>query len=213
LFHANLAPFFCQDYCNAYYTECFSLAGSSRKLELLSRPILKEHAMYMDSFLRQLLHIISRYLLFPFPTDLSQRFFGSGILKGTPCIYSFTCTDTIPSSLKGTLCICLLSGIVSTTNSSRLPKLGGGDEQSSNTKNTTLPTTSSSPPESKQCAIQEFSCWLPLPFASGAYIYSFLGWASQALQTHCGPETRMFLEWALLLFLGRVAASLEVDAG
>jgi hypothetical protein len=41
-------PFF-QEICNAYYTECFSLAGSSRKLELLSRPILKEHAMYMDS--------------------------------------------------------------------------------------------------------------------------------------------------------------------
>jgi hypothetical protein len=32
----------------------------SRKLELLSSLILKEHDMYMDSFLRQLLHIISR---------------------------------------------------------------------------------------------------------------------------------------------------------
>jgi len=42
----------------------------SRKLELLSSPILKEHTMYMDSFLRQLLHIISRYLLFPFPIYL-----------------------------------------------------------------------------------------------------------------------------------------------
>jgi hypothetical protein len=69
-------PLFFQEFCNAYYTECFSLAGSSRKLELLSRPILKEHAIYMDSFLKQLLHIINRYLLFPFPTYLSQRFLG-----------------------------------------------------------------------------------------------------------------------------------------
>jgi len=60
-----------RNYPNHIFIELLQLLNHmSRKLELLSSPILKEHAMYMDSFLRQLLHIISRYLLFPFPIYL-----------------------------------------------------------------------------------------------------------------------------------------------
>jgi hypothetical protein len=43
LFHATTLPHFFQDYCNAHYTDCFPLVRSSRKLELLSRLILKDY--------------------------------------------------------------------------------------------------------------------------------------------------------------------------